>query len=68
MDMITHRAGLNRGLGLDALFGDMHVQFQHDAAFFDTVNVWNGTMNGQTGGGIEEKGDNFRWLMMSFKP
>jgi hypothetical protein len=64
MDMITHRSGLKRGLGLNALFGDMHVQFEHDPSYFDTVNVWNGSENGQTGGGIEDEGDNFRWLMM----
>lgn len=68
MDMITHRAGFKRGLGLNALFGDVHVVFQHSPAFFDTVNVWNGSENGQSGGGIEDEGDNFRWLMMSFNP
>jgi hypothetical protein len=69
LDMITHRAGLKKGLALNALFGDMHVRLQTDPAFFDPVNIWNGTMNGQTGGGgIEDKGDNFRWLIMSFKP
>lgn len=68
MDMITHRAGFKKGLGLNALFGDMHVKFQRDPAFFDPVNVWNGTENGQTGGGIEDEGNNFRWLMMSFRP
>ncbi len=68
MDMITHRSGLKKGLGLNALFGDMHVKFQTDKAFFDTVNVWNGSENGQTGGGIEDEGNNFRWLMMSFRP
>jgi hypothetical protein len=68
MDMITHRAGFKKGLGLNVLFGDMHVRFQHEPAFFDTVNIWNGSENGQTGGGIEGEGDNFRWLMMSFNP
>ncbi|HEX5219387.1 MAG TPA: prepilin-type N-terminal cleavage/methylation domain-containing protein [Verrucomicrobiae bacterium] len=69
MDMITHRSGLKRGLGLNALFGDMHIKFQTDKAFFDTVNIWNGTENLQTtGGGIEDEGNNFRWLMMNFKP
>src|SRR3954447_3266441 len=68
MDMITHRAGLKKSLGLNALFGDMHVQFEHDRTFFDTATVWTGSENGQTGGGIEDEGDNFRWLMMSFKP
>jgi len=69
MDMITHRAGLKRGLGLNALFGDMHVNSQHEPAYFDIVNVWNSTYNNQQGGGgIEDIGDNFRWLIMSFKP
>jgi len=68
MDMITHKAGFKKGLGLNALFGDMHVNFQHEPAFFDTATVWTGTENGQTSGGIEGEGDNFRWLMMNFKP
>jgi prepilin-type N-terminal cleavage/methylation domain-containing protein len=68
MDMVTHRSGFKKGLGLNVLFGDLHVQFEHEPAFFDTVNIWNGSENGQTGGGIEDEGDNFRWLMMSFKP
>jgi hypothetical protein len=69
MDMITHRSGLKKGLGLNALFGDMHIKFQTDKAFFDTANIWTGTENLQTGGGgIEDLGNNFRWLMMSFRP
>lgn len=69
MDMITHRSGLKRGMGLDALFGDMHVQYQHEPAFFDTKDVWYGTENGQSpNGGIEDEGKEFRWLMMAFKP
>jgi len=68
MDMITHKSGFKKGLGLNVLFGDMHVQFQHDPAFFDTATIWTGTENGQTSGGIEDEGDHFRWLMMNFKP
>jgi prepilin-type processing-associated H-X9-DG protein len=69
MDMITHRIGMKRGLGLNALFGDGHVLFQHDPSFFDTGRVWYGTENGQTpNGGIEGEGDSFRWLFMSFRP
>lgn len=68
MDMVTHRSGIKKGLGLNVLFGDIHVRFQKDPQFFDTVNIWNGSENGQTGGGIEDEGDNFRWLMMNFKP
>ena len=69
LDMITHRSGLKRGLALNALFGDMHVKVQTDKAFFDQVNIWNSTMNGQTGGGgIEDRHDNFRWLIMNFRP
>ncbi len=67
-DMLTHRSG-SKGYGIDALFGDMQVQFEHDAAYFDTANVWYDTKNGQTGGGgIESNGNEFRWLMMSLKP
>ena len=69
LDMITHRAGIKRGLSVNALFGDMHVTIQKDPAFFDQVNIWNSTVNGQTGGGgIEDRGDNFRWLVMNFRP
>ena len=63
-----HRAGLKKGLGLNALFGDIHVQFQKDSAFFDAAHIWTGSENGQKGGGIEDEGDHFRWLMMSFRP
>jgi prepilin-type N-terminal cleavage/methylation domain-containing protein len=69
MDMITHRSGLKKNLGLNALFGDMHVQYQHDPAFFDTTTVWYGTENGQSpNGGIEDEGKEFRWLLSAFKP
>jgi prepilin-type N-terminal cleavage/methylation domain-containing protein len=69
MDMVTHRSGLKKGLGLDTLFGDMHVNYQHEPQYFDTVNVWYGTENGQTpNGGIEDEGAEFRWLMSAFKP
>jgi len=69
LDMITHRSGVKKGLALNALFGDMHVKVQTDRAFFDQATIWNSTMNGQTGGGgIEDRGDNFRWLIMNFKP
>ena len=69
LDMITHRSGLKKGLALNALFGDMHVTLQKDPAFFDQTTLWTDTKNGQTGGGgIESLPDNFRWLIMSFKP
>lgn len=68
LDMITHRAGLKRRLGVNALFGDMHVQFQNNPNLFDPVNVWYGTENGQSGGGIEDEGPEYRWFMMSLKP
>jgi len=67
MDMITHRTGVNKNLGLDALFGDMHVNFEHDPVYFDTASIWNGSKNGTTTT-IETQGDNFRWLMMNFRP
>jgi prepilin-type N-terminal cleavage/methylation domain-containing protein len=69
MDMITHKSGFKKGLGLNALFGDMHVNYQRDPAFFNTTDVWYGTKNGQSpNGGIEEQGNEFRWLMSAFKP
>jgi len=69
LDMVTHRSGVKRGLALNALFGDMHVKVQTDKAFFDQANIWNSTMNSQTGGGgIEDRPDNFRWLIMNFRP
>lgn len=67
-DMITHRAGLKKDLGLNVLFGDMHVNFEHDPAYF-SLKVWASTMNGQNGGGgIEDLGANFRWLIQAFQP
>ena len=67
-DMITHRAGIKKELGLNVLFGDMHVRFEHDPAYF-SLKVWSSTINGQTGGGgIEDLGANFRWLIQAFKP
>jgi prepilin-type N-terminal cleavage/methylation domain-containing protein len=69
LDMITHRSGVKKGLAINALFGDMHVRVQTDPAFFDQTRIWNSTMNGQVGGGgIEDRGNNFRWLIMNFKP
>ncbi len=69
LDMVTHRSGPKKNVGLDVLFGDMHVNYQHEPQFFDTVNVWYGTENGQSpSGGIEDEGAEFRWLMSAFKP
>jgi hypothetical protein len=69
LDMITHRAGLKKGMAMNALFGDMHVQLQTDKTFFDQATVWTDTKNNQNGGGgIESYPDNFRWLIMSFRP
>lgn len=69
LDMITHRSGVKKGLALNALFGDMHVSLQKDPSLFDQSTLWTSTMNGQTGGGgIEDRGDNFRWLIMSMRP
>lgn len=69
LDMITHRAGLKKGLAMNALFGDMHVKVQTDKTFFDQTRLWTDTKNGQTGGGgIESLPDNFRWLIMNFRP
>ncbi len=67
-DMISHRSGLKKEMGLNVLFGDMHVKYQHDPQFF-SLTVWASTMNGQNGGGgIEDLGNNFRWLMQAFNP
>jgi len=67
-DMLTHRSGLKRNLGVNALFGDMHVNYQHDPKFF-TGTVWSSTMNGQTPpGGLEDQGANFHWLIQAFVP
>jgi len=69
LDMITHRAGVKKGLAVNALFGDMHIALQKDPAFFDQTRIWTDWKNGQTGGGgIESLGNNFRWLYMSFRP
>ena len=69
LDMITHRSGIKKGLAVNALFGDMHVALQKDPAFFDQKTIWTSTMNGQIGGGgIEDQGNNFRWLIMNFRP
>jgi prepilin-type N-terminal cleavage/methylation domain-containing protein len=69
LDMVTHRSGVKKGLALNALFGDMHVKLQTDPAFFSQATIWTSTMNGQTGGGgIEDQGDRFRWLIMNFRP
>jgi hypothetical protein len=67
-DMVTHRSGIKRNLGVDVLFGDMHVNFQHDAKLF-TATVWSSTMNGQSlPGGLEDQGANFHWLIQAFQP
>jgi prepilin-type N-terminal cleavage/methylation domain-containing protein len=69
LDMITHRSRVKQGLAVNALFGDTHVSLQTDPAFFDQTTLWTSTMNGQVGGGgIEDRGNNFRWLIMNFRP
>ena len=69
LDMVTHRSGVKKGLAVNALFGDMHVRTQSKPALFDQATIWTSTMNGQVGGGgIEDKGNNFRWLIMNFEP
>jgi len=68
-DMVTHRsAGLKKGLGVNTLFGDMHVKFQHDPSFF-TATVWSSTKNQQSlPGGLEDQPANFHWLIWAFQP
>jgi hypothetical protein len=60
---------VKKGLSVNALFGDMHVKLQSRPMYFDASKVWTSTINGQTGGGgIEDRGDNFRWLIQAFTP
>jgi prepilin-type N-terminal cleavage/methylation domain-containing protein len=67
-DMVTHRSGLKKSLGVNALFGDMHVNYQHDPKYF-SATVWSSTMNGQgLPGGLEDQGINFHWLIQAFQP
>ncbi len=67
LDMITHRGPNGGSYGLNALFGDMHIQFEHNPTYFDSVNVWNDNVNGTTTS-IEDKGANFRWLIKTLAP
>jgi prepilin-type N-terminal cleavage/methylation domain-containing protein len=67
-DMITHRSGIKKSLGLNVLFGDTHVNYQHDPSFF-TKTVWASTKNNQTlPGGLEDQNANFRWIIQAFNP
>jgi prepilin-type N-terminal cleavage/methylation domain-containing protein len=69
LDMVSHRAGVKKGLAVNALFGDMHVKVQNSSTYFNQTTVWTSTKNGQTGGGgIEDLPNNFRWLIQAFKP
>ncbi|HXE42608.1 MAG TPA: DUF1559 domain-containing protein [Candidatus Baltobacteraceae bacterium] len=68
-DMITHRAGLKRGLGVNVLYGDGHLRFQNNPIYFDPANVFDGP--GADAGyneSIEDKIYNFRWLIQAFQP
>jgi prepilin-type N-terminal cleavage/methylation domain-containing protein len=73
-DMIPHRAGVKRGVGLNVVFGDGHLRFQNNPNFYTwglakAGNVWSDTKNGQTdGGGIETTVGNFHWLINAFEP
>jgi prepilin-type N-terminal cleavage/methylation domain-containing protein len=67
-DMVTHRSGVKKELGVNVLFGDMHVKYQHDPSFF-TATVWSSTKNGQNlPGGLEDQPSNFHWLIWAFQP
>jgi prepilin-type N-terminal cleavage/methylation domain-containing protein len=69
LDMMTHKNCKGSSYAANVLFGDMHVRMQTDPVFFDKTTLWTDTANGQNGGGgIEDLGDNFRWLIMNFKP
>jgi len=67
-DMLTHRSGLKKGVGVNALFGDMHVTYQHDPSFFSGT-VWTSTKNEQSSpGGLEDTEVGFRWIIQAFRP
>jgi type II secretory pathway pseudopilin PulG len=67
-DMVTHRSGVKRSLGVNVLFGDTHVNYEHDASFF-TAKVWASTKNNQSlPGGVEDQNASFRWLIQAFNP
>jgi prepilin-type N-terminal cleavage/methylation domain-containing protein len=68
LDMVTHRSGVKKGLGLNALFGDMHVTFQHDKALFDGTTIWSGSGADGSPNSIEDVATNFRWVMQAMKP
>jgi type II secretory pathway pseudopilin PulG len=68
LDMVPHRSGLKNPYGVNALFGDMHVQFQTDKSFFDPGKVWDGAGADQSPNSIEDQVNNFRWLIQAFKP
>jgi hypothetical protein len=68
LDMVTHRAGPSK-YAVNVLFGDMHVKLQSDQRFFEKQFLWNETVNNQAnGGGIEDDGSDFRWLIQAFQP
>jgi len=71
-DMLTHRVDSKSAKGVNVLFGDGHVRFQNDPSFFTTgaSGIWNSTANGQSidNGGLEDRGNNFRWLIQAFHP
>ncbi|HXF10521.1 MAG TPA: prepilin-type N-terminal cleavage/methylation domain-containing protein [Desulfuromonadaceae bacterium] len=66
LDMVTHRAGLKKSLGVNALFGDGHLRYQNNPAFFDAA-LWSQNANG-TDSSIEDKGKNFRWILVNMQP
>ena len=67
-DMIAHRVGVKKKLCVEVMFGDGHVNLQNNPSFF-SLQIWNDTQNGQNGGGgIEDRGANFRWLIQAFNP
>jgi prepilin-type N-terminal cleavage/methylation domain-containing protein len=69
LEMITHRSKPNSGFGLNALFGDIHVNYQHDKTFFSST-VWNGAGPGTPASttSIEDKEADFRWLIWALNP
>jgi len=67
-DMITHRAGVNRGTGVNVLFGDAHLRFTNDRQLLDPDKVFDGAAPDGYPHSIEDKVSNFRWLIQAFEP
>jgi len=67
-DMITHRSGVARGVGVNVLFGDGHLRYTNDKQLIDQNKVFNGAAPDGYPYSIEDKTYNFGWLIASFQP